>query len=413
MVFEKSLEGDSPHFTHYKFRPRKFFLLGGLLLGILVVVGLLIVYSPFPSSFSYWSKVLASAFVGLLFFGLWMILYRNTRPKDPEYRQRQNLAGLSIFLIMLVLFAILPFLDYLMMKLQIVPNFSLVKYFTGQYLTDNDFTFVQLMTDFERFLSVLPFQMLQTILIVLLFVQWGPQKQQTRSLIGKSNVIVSNVIWVFWLILISILMVFGIGLQWSGTQNRLFFFEGFYPQQFSTILLPWLIGSLGGVLIFFRIRQYFWSNLPTKKKSILAWGLVIGAFLFFNIVFSFNKIYPDYLINTNGIALFFFFFLSSVFSISFIYAQQARYSVMGGSPSRSVIWASRILWILFFLIFIGYIVSFVLLDQTFIFSPTSIILYYPNFTFGVVFTYAFKNLIQFFQEQKKLKKETRRPPNEP
>jgi hypothetical protein len=84
-------------------------------------------------------------------------------------------------------------------------------------------------------------------------------------------------------------------------------------------------------------------------------------------------------------------------SIGIILNIQAKHAIMNGSlASKKSKWI-RILWMLFFLGFLGYIAVFLILDKAISVEISQLYSYYPNILFGAILTYGIYNGLLYWQ----------------
>ena len=103
---------DSEPFTRYQFNLKRFLVLFLGLFGCLFIPLLYYFVGYFPGDATSGSRITIIAGVAVVALGLWVILYRKTRPTDHQYRLRRNLIGRGFLFLALLLSIVIFFVSY-------------------------------------------------------------------------------------------------------------------------------------------------------------------------------------------------------------------------------------------------------------------------------------------------------------
>jgi hypothetical protein len=379
---------NSLQFTRFRFRPGYFFGLTIALFGgwLAIFFGLDLI--DWPSGTTFFTLLAIKAGAMIIYLGLWLILYRNTRPKDQAYYQRRHLSG-RLLIIMIVLLPVLMFITYYyLLAAETVADFTWKKYLTGPYLTDFGLTWGQLLSQWSLYASILPFQLMHIGMLVGVATFFSPQLVPTLYKKAARKAGSWGAMAIVGMGIIVLGAYLGWGWIWQTTQGRNYIFVGLFPEQYSLYFIPNLLFIGFGSIIYLRARHYFWSD-PEKPefhgKAIGKW-LILSTWIVFNLWFSWNTIISEFLLHEVGLTYAIFLLLETAFVTGIILHIQANHAIMGGSPSQSIRIISRVMWGLFFLGLLLYMAIFFLQVSGIKADLGELIVFMPSLGFSGILT---------------------------
>jgi len=376
-------------FTHWKLRPKITIILVTSLIVLLLIPYLIYLNVAWPGGTSDGTKIsvlLAAMMLSLL---VWMIIYRNTRPKrDTEYKKRRNLIGKGLILIGSILCILLLFANFFLIADISVADLTFLEYWYYPCISRFNLTLLDTQLDFGRFLSTFRYQMIFSCMFVAVARHFSPNLSKSVYMNIESKMKKTLSISIIWIIIVSLLALFGLGYVWEGTQGRIYLLFGLYDQEFSVKLIPTIVFLLANPVIYLRARQYFWSDSiksGQNKAKITQYFLLI-AFILFSFFLSINIIDHVYLIKDIGLPFAVFLLINMLLGYGIILIIQSNHSIMAGAPSKTVALLSRLFWLVFWLLLLGYIAAFLIFEVGINIELGEMFPYFPNLIFGVLFT---------------------------
>ena len=295
----------------------------GIVFTILIHIILALVF-PWPEGTTSGTIYAITGGLVLIFMGIWMIAYRKTRPSHKEYFQQKNQSGkfqlfLGSLLVILIFFA-----SYVILAAEGVADLTFAEFFTVHCHTKFVLTLTELWTQYGRQLSIMRFQIPIALISAGVAIFWGPKLKKQEVPVLQKKMIISIGTSILWIIIISIFASLGLGYFWFGTEGRFYLIYGLYDEQFSIYLITNLIFLFFGSVIYFRSRQYFWSDSVTEDKNNLGKWIILAGFIVFNLIFTISPLYPDLLITETSVSYLIFLLLNGFFSFGTILEIQSR-----------------------------------------------------------------------------------------
>jgi hypothetical protein len=376
-------------FSRWHFRPTIGILLVASLIILLIIPYVIYLKVPWPSGTSDGTKIAILIAAVLLFLLFWMIIYRNTRPKrDAEYKKRRNLIGRGLILIGVALCILLLFANYFLIADVSVADLTFLEYWYYPCLSRFNLTLLETQVDFGRFLSTLRYQLIFSVMFVAVARHYSPTLQTSIFKNVEQKVKRNLILAGIWILFASLLCLFGLGYVWEGTQGRIYLLFGLYDEEFSIKLIPTLVFFIANPILYLRARQYFWSDSISSKpeQSRVTQTFILICLFIFTFFLSINTIDTGYLIRDVGIPFAVFLLINMILGYGIILNIQANNSIMSGKPAKNVISLSRLFWVIFWCLLLGYIAAFLLLEVGINIELGEIFAYFPNLIFGMIFT---------------------------
>jgi hypothetical protein len=380
------MENPNSEFAKYRFRPKVSVILFLTFLFAIILPVILNTIIKWPDGTADGVIIAVLILCGIIFIGFWLILYRNTRPKTIEYFKRKNSIGKALLLVSFTLLTLIFFLNYYMIADVDYVDITFQEFLTDRVHTYFNLTLTEVLTDFGRFLSIIRFQLINSLICVGTALIYSPTLNKNKQMNEKKKALIGVSIIFFWILLLIILIYLGIGYIWFGTEGRNYLLNGLYDEQYSILFLPNLLFYIISPAIYLRFRAYFWSNQPNdSNKSIGKWLFII-AFLIFNILYSVNTLNSDFLFKSEAASYLIFLIFNSLITYGVILNIQSKFAEMNGDPGNAIRKKSRRFWFIALLLIIAYITIFIIFDYGLSFRISEVIAYYPNIIFGSILT---------------------------
>jgi hypothetical protein len=374
----------------------------GLGIGFLLAFGFPILLAeiiPWPDGTTSGTKYALTGVLILILIGIWVIAYRKTRPTYAEYFLQRNQSGKFILIMGVFLLILIFFASYLTLKAEGVADYNFIKFFTTNSLTRFNLSMIELLTQFGRQLSVIRFQIPLGLVYAGVALHWGPKLKMQNMKQIKTKATITLGISVAWVLLITIFAAIGMGYVWKTTEGRNYLLVGLYDEQFTIYFLPNIIFLFVGSMIYFRARQYFWSDSVSPNQNAIGKWIIMAGLIGFNLIFTISPFFPDLLIKDTAISYLIFLFCNTLFSFGLILVIQANDAQMGGCPNQQTRIISRLMWILFFVGILLYFGIFIIREVGINFQLAEIIALYPNLQFGMILTAGFYYTCLYIQQK--------------